>query len=123
MRYLAPLMMEALEKAAPDQQVGFRPASIWFCLLPRHVGSRCGLVRRATKETTRGSLYAYRPLAAVRSLTEYRFRSERGDRTNLTNRQFQLTGLANHTLFFVPEAAERPDSFRGKSGTDNTLSY
>lgn len=120
-RYLAPLMMEALEKAAPDQQVGFRLLQSGSAL-SQHVGAAVGSSQGGPqKETTRGSLYAY-GRSLYLTLTEYRFRSEHGDGANLANRQLpDSTGLANRTLFFVPEAAKRPDSFRGKSATDNTL--
>ena len=120
-RYLAPLVTDALEKAAPDQQVGFRLIQSGSAL-SEYVGAAVGSSQGGPqKETTRGSLYAY-GRSLYLTLTEYRLRSQHGDGTNMANRRLpDSTGLTNRTLFFVPESAKRPDSFRGKYATDNTL--
>ena len=90
--YLAPLLVEGLTRAAPDEQVGFRVV---------HTG--------APEKSTKGSLYAYGRslyltlpgLIAVSRLGQGPTRST--------------------TILFIPESAKRPDSYRDARSTDATL--
>ena len=123
-RFLSPLMTEALTKAASDQQVGFRLIQYGAGFSQRTgggVGSSEVSDVLTVKEMTRGALYAYGRSLYI-TLTEYRARSERPDTVNMANRRLpDSTGLTNRTLSFAPESAKRPDSFRGKQATDSTL--
>ena len=91
-QFLAPLLTEGLTRAASDQQVGFRVA-------------QPGMV-----ELTRGLLYAY------------------GQSLYLT--MPWLTTLSSigagppalpPTIFFTPESAKRPDTYRDARSTEMTL--
>ena len=91
-QFLAPLLAEGLTRAASDQQVGFRVA-------------QPGMV-----ELTRGSIYAY------------------GQSLYLTVPW--LTTLSSTgagppalppTIFFTPESAKRPDTYRDARSTEMTL--
>ena len=91
-QFLAPLLAEGLTRAASDQQVGFRVA-------------QSGMV-----ELTRGSIYAY------------------GQSLYLTLPW--LTTLSSTgagppalppTIFFTPESAKRPDTYRDARSTEMTL--
>ncbi len=123
-RFLSPLITEALTKAASDQQVGFRLIQYGSGFSQRTgggVGSSEVSDVLTVQEMTRGALYAYGRSLYV-TLTEYRARSERPDTVNMPNRRLpDSTGLTNRTLSFAPESAKRPDSFRGKQATDSTL--
>jgi hypothetical protein len=56
------------------------------------------------------------------TLTEYRLRTEPANTINMANRRLpDSTGLINHTVLFVPEAAKRPDSYLDARSTDKTL--
>jgi hypothetical protein len=123
-RFLSPLMTDALTKAASDQQVGFRLVQFGSGFSQKTgggVGSSEVSDVLPVKEMTRGALYAYGRSLYV-TLTEYRARSEPPDTVNMPTRRLpDSTGLTNRTLSFAPESAKRPDSFRGKQATDSTL--
>ncbi len=133
--YLAPLLVEGLTRAAPDQQIGFRVVKIGapiqsrsgglvFCLSDVRFPGVCESEQPqggASDESTAGSLYAY-GRSLYLTLTEYRQLTERAESKNMTNRRiFNPTGLANRTVHFVPESAKRPDSYRTARSTDATL--
>jgi hypothetical protein len=91
--YLAPLLVEGLTKAAPDQQVGFRVVHT-----------------EAPSESTKGSLYAYGrslylTLPGLISIPQVRAGGPAG----------------SPTILFIPESAKRPDSYRDARSTDATL--
>jgi hypothetical protein len=72
-------------------------------------------------ETTGGSLYVYGQSLYL-TLTEYRHRTERSESNAMANRRiFNPTGLANRTVHFVPESANRPSSYKTAHTTDTTL--
>jgi len=122
--YLAPLLVEGLTRAAPDQQVGFSVVQIDTPISPKSVGPVfCSSSVRfpgvclseqqpgeAPEESTKGSLYAY-GRSLYLTLTEYRHRLGRADTTTLASRM----------VHFIPESAKRPDSYRNSRTTDATL--
>ena len=128
--YLAPLLVEGLARAAADQQVGFRvvqsgapissqSAGLTFCVSSVRFPGVCA--SEITHESTGGSLYAYGQSLYL-TLTDFRHRTERAESDNPANRPMSnSTGLANHTVHFVPESAKRPDSYRNARSTDATL--
>ena len=123
--FLTPLIAEGLRRAAPDQQVGFRIAQIG---LPGHahntgggVGSSEPPLTLHPRESTAGVIHAY-GRSLYLTLTEYRLRAEPANTINMANRRLpDDTGLINHTVLFVPEAAKRPDSYLDARSTDKTL--
>ena len=123
--FLTPLIAEGLMRAAPDQQVGFRIAQIG---LPGHahntgggVGSSEPPLTLHPRESTTGVIHAY-GRSLYLTLTEYRLRTEPANTINMANRRLpDDTGLLNHTVLFVPEAAKRPDSYLDARSTDKTL--
>lgn len=123
--YLAPLISEGLRRAASDQQVGFRITQIG---LPRHahntgggVGSSEPPLELRPKETTSGVVHAYGQSLYL-TITEYRVRTESANTINMANRRLpDSSGLINHTVLFIPEAAKRPDSYLDARSTDKTL--
>lgn len=133
--YLAPLLVEGLTRAASDQQVGFHifkhgtpahspSAGTVFCLSDVRFPGVCEseqVGRGASLEATGGSLYSYERSLYL-TLTGYRQRTERTDANTLADRRlFNPTGLANRTVHFIPESANRPDSYRTAHSTDTTL--
>lgn len=133
--YLAPLLVEGLTKAAADQQVGFRvvqvsvpinpqSSGLTFCISSVRFPGVCESEQPSgapSEESTEGSLYVY-GRSMYLTLTDYRHRTERRETSTLANRQiFNPTGLANHTVQFIPESAKRPDSYRTARSTDATL--
>jgi hypothetical protein len=123
--FLTPLIAEGLRRAAPDQQVGFRIAQIG---IPGHahntgggVGSSEPPLTLHPRESTTGVIHAY-GRSLYLTLTEYRLRTEPANTINMANRRLpDSTGLINHTVLFVPEAAKRPDSYLDARSTDKTL--
>jgi hypothetical protein len=123
--FLTPLIAEGLRRAAPDQQVGFRIAQIG---IPGHahntgggVGSSEPPLTLHPRESTTGVIHAY-GRSLYLTLTEYRLRAEPANTINMANRRLpDDTGLINHTVLFVPEAAKRPDSYLDARSTDKTL--
>jgi hypothetical protein len=133
--YLAPLLVEGLARAAADQQIGFRvvqvhsanssqSAGTTFCLSDVRFPSVCaneGPPGSTSEESTGGSLYAY-GRSLYLTLTDYRHRTEQAESGNRVNRRISnSTGLVNHTVYFIPESAKRPDSYRTARSTDATL--
>jgi hypothetical protein len=123
--YLAPLISEGLRKAASDQQVGFRIDQIGQPGLVHARGGGVGSseppLELRPKETTSGVVYAYGQSLYV-TITEFRVRNEPANTINMANRRLpDNTGLNNHTLLFLPEAAKRPDSYLDARSTDKTL--
>ena len=122
--YLAPLLVEGLTRAAPDQQVVFRVVQISAPISPQSGGAAFCLDSVRLPGTclseepllTEGSLHAY-GLSLYLTLTEYRHRLKPGETINKTD----STGLGNRTVHFVPESAKRPDSYRNAHSTDATL--
>ena len=111
--FLSPGITEALTRAAPDQQVGFRVIQIGAPTYSQRTGAAVGSseppLTLAPKEFTAGALYAYgRSLYLL--LTEYRHRPAQPDTVNMPNRNVpDSTGLVNQDVFFVPEIAWRSD--------------
>jgi hypothetical protein len=111
--FLSPGITEALTRAAPDQQVGFRVEQVGAPTYSQRTGAAVGSseppLMLAPKEFTAGVLYAYgRSLYLL--LTEYRHRPARPDTVNMPNRNVpDSTGLVNHDVLFVPEIAWRSD--------------
>lgn len=133
--YLVPLLIDGLTKVASDQQVGFRLVHInaltpsqsvgpAFCVSSVRFPDVCESEqpqRRTSVEATGGSLYAY-GRSLYLTLTEYRHQIERTESNNLANRRiFNPAGLANRTVYFVPESAKSPDSDRTALTPDTTL--
>lgn len=123
--YLAPLLAEALTRAAADQQVGFRlvqsGSSAGTPLGNTGVGDSESSKRLGLMETTRGTLYAYGRSLYV-TMVEFKTRSGRTGALNTTaRRQPDSSGLLNRTVLFTPDSARRPDSYRGTNTTSATL--
>ena len=133
--YLTPLLTEGLKRAASDQQVGFRvvqssaqtatpSAGAVFCLSDVRFPGVCESEQRAgsaIEESTEGTVYAYGQSLYL-TLTGYRHKTERTGSDNMAARRIlNPTGLANHTVHFVPESAKRPDSYRTARSTDTTM--
>lgn len=133
--YLAPLLVEALARAASDQQVGFRVVhdaapiasqsnGLRFCLSSVRFPGECESEQkpsRTSQESTEGSLYAYGQSLYL-TITGYRHQMEQAEMDGSANRRlFNSTGLTNRTVRFVPESAKRPDSYRTARSTDATL--
>jgi hypothetical protein len=133
--YLAPLLVGGLTRAASDQQVGFRVVQVGapiqlqsvgavFCLSDVRSPGVCESEKSqggTSVETTGGSLYVYGQSLYL-TLTEYRHRTERSESNAMANRRiFNPTGLANRTVHFVPESANRPSSYKTAHTTDTTL--
>lgn len=110
--FLAPLIAEALTRAAPDQQIGFRIVQAGAPLYSERTGAGVGSseppLALSPREETTGALYAY-GRSVYLTLSDYRRRPERPDTVGLPNRHLPQTGLANRDLVFVPESAARPD--------------
>ena len=123
--YLAPLISEGLRRAATDQQVGFRIVQIGQPGLAHTRGGGVGSseppLELHPKETTSGVIHAYGQSLYL-TIIEYRVRAEPANTINMANRRLpDNTGLMNHTLLFIPEAAKRPDSYLDARSTDKTL--
>lgn len=133
--YLAPLLAEALARAASDQQVGFRvvhgaapidsqSSGPRFCLSSVRFPGECESEQkpgRTSQESTEGSLHAYGQSLYL-TITGYRHPMEQAEMDGSPNRRiFNSTGLTNRTVRFVPESAKRPDSYRTARSTDATL--
>ena len=133
--YLAPLLAEALAKAASDQQVGFRvvhdaapiasqSSGLRFCLSSVRFPGECESEQKpgqTSQESTEGFLYAYAQSLHL-TITGYRHPMEQAEMDGSANRRiFNSTGMTNRTVRFVPESAKRPDSYRTARSTDATL--
>jgi hypothetical protein len=123
--YLAPLLVDGLKRAAPDQQVGFTIPQTGGPTYAERTGAGLGSseppLRLAPKERTSGSLYAYGQSLYL-TITQYRYRPERVDTVNMANRRLpDETGLTNWTILFTPESAKRPASYNDPRWTESTL--
>ncbi len=123
--YLAPLISDGLMRAASDQQVGFRIEQIGIPGYSERVGAGVGSseppLTLRPRETTTGVIYAY-GRSLYLTLTQYRYRQEPATTISMANRRIpDASGLVNHTVSFVPEAAKRPDSYHDARSTDKTL--
>jgi hypothetical protein len=97
--YLAPLISEALRRAASDQQVGFT------------------VEQAGPRQSASAVLYAYGRSLYV-TLNPYRS----AEKTATTTRELpDADGSANRVVSFIPEAAKRPDSFLDTRSIGNTL--
>jgi len=123
--YLAPLISDGLMRAAADQQVGFRIEQIGLPGYSERVGAGVGSseppLTLRPRETTTGVIYAY-GRSLYLTLTQYRYRQQPATTISMANRRIpDASGLVNHTVSFVPEAAKRPDSYHDARSTDKTL--
>ena len=120
--YLAPLITEGLRRAASDQQVEFTVRQVGQPGLSEQGGAGVGSEPPTSvqpRESTNGVLNAYGRSLYV-TLTRYRSREE--PTTNMANRKVSdATGLANRTVWFLPEAAKRPESYLDARSTGHTL--
>ena len=119
--YLAPLLVEGLAKAAPDQQVGFRVVQVGAQVSPQSGGLVVcsssvrfpGVCSSEQPLLTEGSIYVY-GRSLYLTLSEFRHRLEEGETIDKTDRRSSNpAGLANGTVHFVPESAAH--------STDTTL--
>ena len=64
------------------------------------------LLELRPKETTSGVIHAYGQSLYL-TITEYRVRTESANTINMANRRLpDSSGLINHTVLFLPEAAK-----------------
>jgi hypothetical protein len=111
--FLSPGIANALVRAAPDQQVGFRVVQVGAPTYSQRTGAAVGSseppLKLSPKEYTSGTLYAY-GRSLYLSLREYRHRPSQPDTVNMPNRHVpDSTGLVNRDLLFTPEVAWRSD--------------
>jgi hypothetical protein len=122
--YLAPLITEGLRRAAPDQQVEFTVRQVGHPGLSEGAGAGVGSeppMSVQPRESTNGVLYAYGRSLYV-TLTRYRSREEPATIINMANHKVSdATGLANRTVWFLPEAAKRPKNYLDARSTGHTL--
>lgn len=96
-RHVAPHISESLRRADPDQEVEFKVGEVT------------------------GVLYAYGRSLYI-TLTRYRPASDTTTKPGTANRSTSdPTGFENRTVSFIPEAAQRPNSYRDERSTDTTL--
>lgn len=111
--FLSPLIVDALTRAAPDQQVGFRVIQAGAPAYSQRTGAAVGSseppLALSPQEFTSGALYAY-GRSLYLALSEYRHRPERPDTVNMPNRHVpDRTGLVSRDVLFTPEIAWRSD--------------
>ena len=111
--FLSPLIADALTRAAPDQQVGFRVIQVGAPAYSQRRGAAVGSseppLALSPQEFTSGVLYAY-GRSLYLALSEYRHRPERPDTINMPNRRLSdKTGLVGRDVLFTPEIAWRSD--------------
>jgi hypothetical protein len=94
--HVAPIVSEGLRRATPDQEVEFRIGEVT------------------------GVLYAYGRSLYV-TLTEDRSGLDAATTTGMAKRTPDGTGFADRTVSFIPEAAQRGNSYRDARSTDTTL--
>jgi hypothetical protein len=118
--FLTPLLVEALTRATPQQQVSFRVSHLVSPIAYQEregagVGSSQSPSYGPEPETTSGSLYAY-GRSIYLTLSEYRHRPTKPDAINMPNRRLaDRTGLDRFKVGFTPDAARRPDLFKQSS--------
>jgi hypothetical protein len=123
--FLAPLLATALSRAAPDQQAGFRIVAHGAPSYSTRAGAGLGSseppLALSPREVTAGTLFAHGQSLHL-TITQYRRRAERADTINMANRRLpDPSGLNQRTVFFVPAAARRDDSYRTAHAEDTTL--
>jgi hypothetical protein len=123
--YLAPLLVDGLKRAAPDQQVGFTIPQTGGPTYAERTGAGIGSseppLHLAPKERTSGSLYAYGQSLYL-TITQYRYRPERVDTINMANRHLpDQSGMSHRTILFTPKTAMRPPNYKDARSTDFTL--
>ncbi len=123
--FLTPLLVTAFTRAAPDQQIGFRIVARGAPSYSTRAGAGLGSseppLALSPREVTAGMLFAH-GLSLHLTLAQYRHRAERADTINMANRRLaDPSGLNQRTVFFVPAAARRDDSYRTKHADDSTL--
>ena len=95
--HVAPLISQGLRRASADEQIEFR------------VGEVTGI------------LYAYGRSLYV-TLVQYRSGPDPATPTGMADRTTpDATGFGNRIVSFIPEAAQRPNSYRDAQSTDTTL--
>jgi len=113
--YLAPLLADGLARAASDQQVGFRIVQVSEPVSPQSGGlAFCassvrfpGACSSEQPLLTEGSLYV-NGRSVYFTLTAFRHRLEPGETHSKTApRMSNPKGLANRTVYFIPESAAR----------------
>jgi hypothetical protein len=117
--FLALYISTALTKASPDQRIGFR---ITQAIPPPEstlagAGSSEPSQILAPGETTSGVLFAYGRSLQIH-LTQFRSGSQKRSMIDGPNRHYaDQTGLTGRKLEFLPEEAQRPDTFKvGETG-------
>jgi hypothetical protein len=123
--YLAPLLVDGLKRAAPDQQVAFTIPQTGGPTYAERTGAGIGSseppLHLAPKEVTSGFLYAYGQSLYL-TIRQYRYRPERVDTINMANRHLpDETGMSHRTILFTPQAAMRPPKYKDAHSTDSTL--
>ncbi len=113
--FLAPVIAEGLNQAAPDQQVSFRIVQAGDIVTRDKtgagVGSGTGSLQRNQDSTTAGRLFVY-GRSLYLTIHQFRHYTEPPDTITMPNRRLpEPTGLRNRTLLFMPESALRPDSY------------
>ncbi len=114
--FLVPLIASAFTRATPDQRIGFRIIQTGSPSYSQKEGAGLGSseppLTLAPKETTAGMLFAHGRSLHV-SLTQYRRRPQKPDTIGGPNRHYpDPTGLDRREIVFLPEAAQRPDTYR-----------
>ncbi|WP_447598835.1 hypothetical protein [Nitrospira sp. Nam80] len=111
--FLAPIIEQALTRAAPDQQVGFRVIQSGTPGYSERNGAAVGSseppLSLSPREFTSGSVYAY-GRSLYLTLSEYRLRPEQPDTVSMPNRHLpDQTGLIRRDILFSPDVALRSD--------------
>ncbi len=112
-QFLAPLLAEALRKAAPNERIEYRVQTTLE-------GS---ILESAVTETTAGSLYAY-GRSLYMTLSQYRYAPARvnlhaNDGAYRMNRP-DASGLQSRILLFTPSSAQRSDAYNPQEGGKST---
>lgn len=120
--FLSPLIEEALTRAAPDQQVGFRVLQFGTADYSERTGAAVGSseppLSLSPREFTSGAVYAY-GRSLYLALSEYRHRPDRPDTVNMPNRRLpDQTGLVRRDILFTPDVALRSDLGLPKFSSD-----
>jgi hypothetical protein len=123
--FLAPLIASAFTKATPEQRIGFRIIQTGSPSYTQKEGAGLGSseppLTLAPKETTAGVFFAHGRSLHM-SLTEYRRRPQKPDTIGGPNRHYpDPTGLDRRELVFLPQEAQRPDTYRVGDADLHTL--
>ncbi len=112
--FLAPFISTALAKASPDQRIGFRVSQTTQPLGSNREdpGPSEPSMTSAPGEITSGVLFAYGRSLQIQ-LTGFRSGSQKRSMIDGPNRHYvDRTGLTGRKLEFLPEEAQRPETFR-----------